>query len=365
MPVFYKKNNIVFDFGTGIVKAVIFHMNNKAEILKYAKADISQDTLFKSNYFQNDVLQDSFNEIYKNLEIKNLSQFQKCYFLLSGEYLKEMILTQKIIRDNPKEKISKQEEEKIKKTIANLCEKQILKNKKFGEIQFLKFRIFSIKIDGYQVEGLRGFSGKEIEFSIICVFSINDYFKKAKSFILSQKCQEAKFIFQSDFIINLADESNAKNLLIIDSGDKITRFYSFLSGNIVSIDEMDLGGRKITNDLAVRLNMEFLQAKAIKEKFFYTQIGKELGGEIKYVLENNKDVFLIHAKHDSGINIDSFENIYIFGGNGYFLKDFAINQKDKISNIEFKEILSSKEFLNDNIYHNLALICNYAKKENL
>ncbi|HOU45840.1 MAG TPA: hypothetical protein PLA41_01675 [Candidatus Pacearchaeota archaeon] len=368
MPLFSQKNNIVFDFGTGIMKAVVFAPYQKPEILKFAKSHIGFETLFKSNHFQNDVLADSMRNILKDLQIRNLSDFRKSYFLLSPEYIKEKVLSVKIIRDNPSIKINSQEEEKINKQINQEAQKQVFSKKGMDDAQFLKIRILEMRIDGYTVDCLKGFNGKEVEVSFVYIFSINDYLKKAKSFIESQCAPNPKILFLSDFILDFIKDNGKESSIVIDSGDKITRIYQGVAGKLLKISDLSLGGNKITKDLAMHLNIKEEEARTIKEKFFETGLSENLSGEIKNVLKNAGKIFEIEVKDKIAIDWQKISKVFILGGNNHFIKDFFAPEEinDKICKIDFNNgIEAQKEILLENLYYNILLICNYAKKESI
>jgi cell division ATPase FtsA len=362
MPIFSSKNNLIIDLGTGYIKALSFYKNGTGNVTTgYARALINQDTLFKSNYFSPDAIKEGFDLILKGLNKKAFSDFSKTYFILSPEYIKETIISVKIKRNHPEQKISQSELEQIKKKASKLAQDIILEKKEFDEIQFLKFSIFSFKIDGYQIPKILGYTGQEIELTMFCVFSINNYYKKAKNFIESQKLTNYQIIWQGEYVLKIATDFNNKSFALIDAGDRLTRIYLCNNGYITKITEIPFGGNKITKDISSHLNIKPLEAQAIKEKFFLTQLSQELKGEIGSVLSQLEKLFLIELEHNADFNVKTIDNIAVFGGTSIFAKNALANYgvADKIYKIEFKNISIQKEILADGQYHNTLLICNY------
>jgi Tfp pilus assembly PilM family ATPase len=163
--------------------------------------------------------------------------------------------------------------------------------------------------------------------------------------------------------MKMANDFENKMFALIDAGDKLTRVYICNNGHISKITDIPFGGQKITKDIAHHLNIKTIEAQAIKEKFFLTQLSQELKGEIGEILNQLSKLFLIELEHNANINVKNINNISVFGGTSIFAKDALANYGvgQNINKTEFKNIsiTDTKDILADGQYNSILLICNY------
>jgi cell division ATPase FtsA len=168
---------LTLDIGTEAVKALIFLASSKSSdskiitVLGAGSAHFEKFDVFDSGRFETDVIKKTISRAIEkakqNLscasieeELKQKVQKQKKWpvFLmgLPPNILKARVISQSFLRDRPRAKISKKEEQIIQEHIFESAKTEISENfaQEFGilssELYWISLKILEIKIDGYQ-----------------------------------------------------------------------------------------------------------------------------------------------------------------------------------------------------------------------
>src|SRR3989344_712511 len=159
---------LALDVGTEAVKALVFEKEQKCFILGSAL-----------EYFDDSRPFDNEKVILRVAEeAVGMSGKTPAGLLLTfpADILRSRVSFKSINRRKPEKIIQKKEEQGIHQFIFKETEKEVAESfaRNYGimpqDIQFVDFEILEIKIDGYNVPVLSGYSGENLEFRILATF---------------------------------------------------------------------------------------------------------------------------------------------------------------------------------------------------
>ncbi|KKQ96742.1 MAG: hypothetical protein A3F95_00830 [Candidatus Nealsonbacteria bacterium RIFCSPLOWO2_12_FULL_39_31] len=357
----------VLDIGTEAIKTLICKKEENRIIILGADLQYFDDHTFFGG-------QDSAEVILKKAILKSIEGALQRFSIASknkaGDHWKKWpiflglpsdILKARIFRylfekQNPKEKISKSEDQLIRKKCFEAAKDEI--SAKFTEetgilakdIRWLRLGISERKIEGYQASDIIGLSGKELSFKVLAVFLGESYLRNIERILMGIGLKISKIAHISENLFSLQDIEMLDNI-VFDAGGDIVQFFLFKNGELETINEFKIGGRIFSQKLSDVLGVSEELARNLKEKYSNNGLNSRASERIKEIFGIEKGYWKENL--NSGLKNMDWEglfpaNVFIFGGGGKIpeIKDIlsdVFNQPFGKSKIIYPKDLSGFE----------------------
>jgi len=374
---FFKKRDnsfLILDIGTEAVKALVVSFAKREKILErrilaFGLEYYKESDIFIKNGLDFEAIKQGIEGAVKNclnnlalsvLERKTKDKILKkkkweVFVSFSSVFLRAGIKEEIFLRDAANRKISKQEKEKIEKTVLEQAKKKIADDffKKTGilakDIYWLKGKILEKRINGYPVDDIDGLKGKELYFKILIGYSPLSYFLSLKKIIESLDIKIRKIIHLAE-ALSVLNFLNEKNAFFIDIGGFATQFLAVKGGKLEGINDFFRGGLFLTRALEEKFGFEESMARLIKEKHFFHSLSQSADERVKEIFSKEaKNWYNDFRKvlNDSG-DIGLFNlDIFLFGGGSCSREIKEVFQTKKPDNFfNFSNDSISADFLN-------------------
>lgn len=271
---------LALDIGTEAVKALIFEKDENYSILSSSLQYFDQSRPFDNNK----VILNAREEAVSLAGRSPAGLFAG----FSSDILRSRVMNFSISRQKSDSLISVQEAESITKLALKESEKGISESSsKYSgilpqEIKFIDNTILEVKIDGYEVPIISGYSGKNLEFKVLVSFLPKGYLDDFNNIFDSPGLRFKKII---NPIKNLIIFPKATDGIFIDIGGEVTQICLIRNGRISMIDEFDIGGKDFSNVFSEILGMSSREARFFKERYSKGDLTNEARQRIKEMLE--------------------------------------------------------------------------------
>jgi len=287
-----KEQFLVLDIGTETIKTLIFEKKGEKNILLAASLEYFDNyELFDSKNFETDIIKRIITKTTQDLKVKRLPR--NALFGLSANILKGKIFFQSFQRKNSKELINKKEAGAILKEVLTQTQKTVSQfvAEEIGilpkDLRFLSFKILEIKIDGYQVPALEGYSGQNLVFRVLAIFLPEDYFKNIESIAGAFNLKKFKILH---LIENLprASPTESENGLFLDIGGQTTEIFLIKDGHLEKIEEMGIGGKTFSQGLSQALGIREKEGRELKERYSKELLSIGVKNRISEILDSSQ-----------------------------------------------------------------------------
>ncbi len=331
-----KRANIflALDIGTESVKALIFSFSKtemkKIKVLSSFIEYFDKYSVFDSKDFEKALIKKTISravdEVCQNVSFSQAEKemkkkvFKKRKFeslvTLSPDFLKTRVISLSFLREESKKKISKKEGQVIKKKILNQAKKQISEDFTkesgilAGEIEWLEIKITELKIDGYKVNSLKDYEGRNLEFKVLAVFAPNFYLKRVKEILKELNLKVLKIVHEAENLSRLSE-----NGLFIDVGGEITQFFLVKEGTLEKVGEFKIGGKMFSQVLAEDLGIDEVTARNLKERYSRKELSSDVQKKIRDIFSKERKKWYNTLKDkldDLGLQVS--KDIFLFGG---------------------------------------------------
>lgn len=375
MRSFYRKRKncfLVLDIGTESVKALISGpKNGKTKILGGALEYFDKFGVFDTTGFEREVIKKAMakaiEEIQKQAKIK--SEFAK--ITLPADILKVKILWKSFSRKSLK-RIDKREEREILETARVEAQKEI--SQKFSlqkgilpaDFQFLDSKILEMKISGYEVPQLFGFSGNRLDFKILLTFLAKYHFQEYQKIFQQLELKKVELLHLSQCLNSLIGEE--KEGVFLDIGGNLTQGFLIKNGKLESIFDFPIGGKTFSESLSETLGLSSQRAQVLKESYQKRELSEPVRKRISQIFSKDLNLWFLNLKNNlTGV----IKNVFLFGGGAELseieeiLKDNEFSPKiilpKDLAPIE-DFLLTLRPFLDSPQFTPLFLILNYGQK---
>lgn len=283
-----KEDFLVLDIGTEAVKTLILEKHkDKIIISAVAKEYFDSFGLFDSKNFEVEIIKKTISKTIQDLETKRLPK--NVFFGLPANILKVKILLQSLKRKNPKALIDKKEAESVCQEVLKEAQKKVsqLILDESGilskDLHFISLKILEIKIDGYQVPTLHGYSGENLVFRVLTISLPKDYFKDIegiartlhlKNFTISHPAQS----------LPLAHLPKSENSIFLDVGGKTTQIVLIKDGKLERIESFEGGGEAFSQIISQDLGIRERDGRELKERYSNKLLSIEAKNKIREIL---------------------------------------------------------------------------------
>lgn len=110
------------------------------------------------------------------------------------------------------------------------------------DIHFIVLKISGIKIDGYEVEKISGFSGETIEFKFVATFLPKHYLEIFERIFNQLGLKILRITHEIELLPDIISNT-ASDGIFIDLGGDITQIFLVRKGELEKFEEVNVGGR--------------------------------------------------------------------------------------------------------------------------
>lgn len=368
---FHKKKErpfLVLDIGTEAVKLLKClsrlrrgrKENNKIVISGSALQYFEKYGVFDNSDFEAGIIKKAISKAIEGVDCKK----SDIVVSLAPNIFKARIVKEVFSRENPKKKISKQEEGFILKKVFSGGQQKV--SQKFVEIfgilakdiQWVDLKILETRIDGYSVRGLEGYDGKELDFDVLITFLPIYYFESIKKIFEELHFKISKIEHLAN-VLPIIFGKEIANSIFFDVGGSITQMLTLKNQKLVQIKEIKKGGEDFTQELSETLGIDRESARELKERYGKGFLSSSSSQRIKEIFSAQKHIL-------GNAFGESFSlPIFLFGGASLLPDIQEIFQGSKVIYPEnfFKDIEDPTKSINTPQYIPALLIAkNYAQK---
>lgn len=318
-----EKTVLVLDIGTEAVKGLLCKKENGKTViaenfLEYLDEFGTAEAVFDSRNLRRVLLEKIISRIIEKTK-NSIGKFpQELFWGLTADIFKERISRQNFIRKNPQELVQKKEKDEIRRKIFDETSKEILKQGFLTRDLFFAIqKILGIEIDGYSVQEIENYRGKNLNFKVLSAFLPLSYFKEIED--IFQKfhfSKNRKIVLLSEGLTSFVKEKS-DNFIFINIGGKITQIFLTKEDKIEKIDEFKIGGAVFSESLSEKLGLRLLEARILKERYGKGELSRESTLRIKEILSEPCQTWFSAFKTKLGEMAESRllpQKIGIFGG---------------------------------------------------
>lgn len=251
------------DVGTEAVKALAI---GGAASLNYFDAF----GVFNNHDFGQSVLKKAMRNTLLEVQREAGQNFKKIIISLPPDIFKARVASHSLERNNPKKPIGRKEEKEIHAAVFGAVrEKVALAHAKESGISpnhfdFLRSTILQIKIDGYEVENIIGYGGKNLEFRVLSVFMPENYYRDFEAVAKELNLRIIKLAHPFE---NLSRVFGKESGVFVDVGGDITQFCLMDRGIPAMIGEFEFGGKNFSEILSHSLGLSEENGRNLKERY--------------------------------------------------------------------------------------------------
>ena len=336
---------LALDIGTETAKALIFKKKEKKSIILGASLEYyDRFGVFDSRDFEIDIIKKAISKGIEEAQKQAGLKANLALFELPANILKARVVSQLFKRESPKKIIDEKEEKIIFQTILKEAQKKIsqIQAEHTGilpeEIQFLDLKILEIKIDGYRVPALRGYSGKNLDFRFLTSFLPKYYLKDIEDITQTFGFKNVSLIQEAQGLIFCLNEM--PNGIFLDIGGEITQIFLAKNGLLEQISEFEMGGEAFSQALSERWGLSQLRTRILKERYSQKNLSEETKARIKEILWPEKQTWfrVLEDKLKKEVSITPLpSDIFIFGGGSLLPEIKEILTKGDWTGLSFPE----------------------------
>jgi len=159
------------------------------------------------------------------------------------------------------------------------------------EIIPIDLKIEEIKIDGYFVNYLAGYSGKTIEFKIISAMIFAHYLAEIKSIFENPKINSKRTIkiTHSGAVLGPLIKEKKVNGILMDIQERWTQVFIADNGMITDIIDINCGNRCFCRAIEDRLGLSENEANRLKEEYIERKLSESARERIHIIIAETAD----------------------------------------------------------------------------
>ncbi len=283
-----QKDFLVLDFGTSSVKGLIFEKRAKVNLIKkFSIKEIEKFGVLSAADFDLAIIKKATQKVINELEVQERVWEMPILVGFSPKILKARIIKVPFRRKNKGQKITREEEQRIYRSVLKKAEKQVADQfqKEFGiipqDLEILKKEVLENKISGYDVRSLLGQTGENLDFKVLVVLGLRDklkIFQQLKSFL---GAKDINLFHEIEGLVSVAATNKKLAGIFLDIGKEFTQIFSVKKG-VEWLEEFPTGGAIFTREICQNLGLTEKEGEDLKRRFFKNQ----LSGGVRQRIEN-------------------------------------------------------------------------------
>jgi len=323
-----EKTFLVLDIGTKAVKTLIVKKNtDKISIVGSSVQYFEDEGVFDGSFTIEDfeiekikrAVLKAAKEAFLNFNFtvgeKNLKKETDLPVLLTlnPKILRAQALDEFSIRNTKEKKISRKEQEIIYKYVVKSAKDDILNSfsKSNGilakDIEFIFVDIIDKQIEGYSVDNIYNYQGKNLSFKVLAVFVMKDYFERIIKMLRESGFKVIKTIHLVQAVSSVFKDI-ARDAAFLDVGGEATQIFLLNKGILDRVEIINRGGQDFTERIFDILMTDKREARILKEKYSAESLAPETKEKIKDILSAERDLWQDKLKKYQKASV------FLFGG---------------------------------------------------
>jgi cell division protein FtsA len=327
-----RKTYLAIDIGTENIKSVLFTLEDDGvNVIGYNRMPQKPFAMNKALILD---LDEVLNSLDKSLGV-TVTQAENIYTDISlpddvivgiaGELVSGVPVVVNVDRDVESEKITKQEIDnivnKVKEHTFESTKEEIAEEIGFSTNQIVEIEtvINSIAIDGIKTKDPVGNTGESMSYRVFSTFAPKFQVETIEKLAKHLKLNLAKIVVEpyalGTSLETLSFESSGA--IILDIGAGTTDIVVIKDGEVLGTKMFAIGGRVFTKRIQKEFAVDYKEAEDLKQKYSVGNLDEYRKNEIKKILKNDIDAWLVGVE----LALEEFEdveeyphNIYLCGG---------------------------------------------------
>jgi cell division ATPase FtsA len=315
-------------------------------------------------------------KIQDRIKIKPLSVLVE----LPANILKARIVSVDYQRENFRKIISPKEETDIYHIVFKKIKEKAFEE--FGQktgilaedFHFIALDNLGVKIDGYEIQKIQGFSGKELSFKFLVTFLPQKYFEEFGRIGKNLKFKNLKLFHEAQGLKYYAKVERLSGVFV-DIGGILTKIFLVKDGRLEMIKEFEMAGSFFSSALSESLGITSDRARVLKEDYSKKMLSEQVRQRIREIILPYAQKWFSALKAELRDNSSLLpHNFFLFGGesqlpeiediieNGDW-KDIAFISQPEVKILlpkDLKNIQDKTQSLNNPREVSLLLLCYYA-----
>lgn len=297
-----QKDFLVLDFGTSSVKGLIFEKRAEVNLIKkFSIGEIEKFGVLNTDDFEWAIVKKATQKVIDELGIQEQISEMPILLGFSPKILKARIIEVPVKRKNKGQKITKEEEQRIYRSVLKKAEKQVSEQfqKEFDiipqDLKILKREILGNKISGYDVHSLSGQTGENLDFKILVVLGLKDdlkIFQQLKSFLASKNIN---LFHEIEGLVVVAARNKNLTGIFLDIGKEFTQIFSIKKG-VEWIGEFPAGGAIFTREICQNLGLTEKEGEDLKQRFSKNQLSRGVRQRIENLVFETSKIWFSQLK---------------------------------------------------------------------
>lgn len=344
-----EKDSLVLDFGQSAVKGLIFEKKGKLNLIKkFSLQEIEKFGVLEAADFESGILEKATKKVIDELKIQEQLPEIPILMSFSPKILKGKIIEISFRRKNPKQKITKEEEQRILHSVSELAEKRISQNflGKFGiipqDLKILKKEILTTRISDYEVPSLLGYKGEKLDFKILVILGLRNNFKVFQQLKSLLGSKNITLFHEVEGLISLVLRNKDISGIFLDIGKEFTQIFSVKKG-VEWMEEFSVGGAVFTREICRNFGLSEKEGENLKRRLSKNQLSPEVhqrieslvSGTLKHWLSRLKEKLREKAKFYSPLP----SSFYLFGGGALLPEIKKVLKEENFKNLPLPQIL--------------------------
>ena len=335
---------LAVDIGTEGVKAVIFcdDLENPPEAIGFGQAYYDRYDISGSGDFGRAVLKKAVSNAMSaakisvsvsiaSRDIKSAIEKKKSWRAVAALPVwtgKSKIATIKLKRERPKREISQKEAGSLEaEGIAHLRGKiaeEIGKKSAISpnDIIWARAEAISLKIDGYQVDSLKGSAGEYIEETFLLSFTFRRYLKMAELALRDCGINRVEVAPLADCVSIFSKRKKIGGFLI-DVGGEATQIFAIRNGEIVWISDFSAGAAGFGGELARHFGIGEATAREMAENYCAKKLSPASMAKVSQIFKEAEKIWYneLRNKLSGAVGAGPLPPVFRYFGGGSFLPE--------------------------------------------
>jgi hypothetical protein len=310
LPWFQQKKGkvvLVLSIGERALHFILFE--EKGEEVRVLTS--GQREVYLSNLEQ--ILVDLFAQLTKSARIRDM------VVSFSSEIFKAQIIKEPFVRSTPKHSIDAKEAKRLEEKIRTRAKRSfntiLFEDSGIlpGDFDFRSMQVLSHKVDGYEVVGLEGYKGSEVEFTLLGTFLLRKPFAVLKKAAKRYRIEHIQVVHIAEALVKYSEQKEQDGVFL---SIEHTRTQVIISrGDNVALGEpIPAGEEHFLEVFGEGLGMKENIASEFQDQYFRGELSDILTQKVKALLlpeVKNFGTLVLQELEEAKISLP--EQVWIFG----------------------------------------------------
>ena len=344
-----QKDFLVLDFGTSSVKGLIFEKREKVNLIKkFSMGEIEKFGVLSAGDFESAIVKKATQKVIDELGIQKRISEMPILVGFSPKILKARIIELPFKRKNKGQKITREEEQRIYRSVLKEAEKQVFDQfqEESGiipqDLEILKKEVLENRISGYDVRSLSGHMGENLDFKILIILGLKDnlkIFQQLKTFLGSKDINP---FHEIEGLCSIAARNENLTGIFLDIGKEFTQIFSVKKG-VEWIEEFPTGGAIFTREICQNLGLTEKEGEDLKQRFFKNQLSEGVRQRIENLVSETSKIWFSQLKEKLKKKAKLYSpfpgTFYLMGGGSLFPDLKKVLEEESFGDLPLPQVL--------------------------